>query len=295
VLDRWALARVEQATEEARQAMEAYEVSAALRALQECVTDMSQWYVRRSRDRFKGEVTSDTAAAARTLFEVLDTMARALAPFVPFMAEHVWRELHGADTGDSVHLAAWPMPATANAGPALELEAMAAVRALVSRALETRQSAKLPVRQVLQSLTIGRAAAFRTLFGADVDTYSTIIADEVNVLEVRWTDEQGDGEVPLLLDTALTPDLLRRGLARETMRTANDLRKAAGLTIHHAVELFWESASPEAEAMWAEHGGDIAKRVRATVVHRGTMEQATHVSEPMGGEAQMRLGIRVVA
>lgn len=294
VLDCWALARVERAVGEATSAMEQYEISAALRVLQECVTDMSQWYVRRSRDRFKADGSADMAAAARTLFEVLDMLARALAPFVPFMAEHVWQEVHEERTGKSVHLAAWPHDGVTGESEHV-LGTMAAVRAVVSRALEARQTAKLPVRQVLQTLTIGQASWFRAQCGADMAAYTTMIAEEVNVLEVVWVDEEGSGEVPVTLDTVLTPDLVRRGLARETIRTANDLRKAAGLTIHHTVELFWESASEEAAAMWVEHGGDIAKRVHASKVSQGSLEQASHVSEPMGGDAAMRIGLRVVS
>ena len=106
VLDRWLLSRLSGLVRTADAALERYDVNGASRPLEAFVEDLSTWYVRRSRRRFwKSESDADKAAAYQTLHEALVTLARLLAPFLPFLAEAMYRNLTGER---SVHLADFP-------------------------------------------------------------------------------------------------------------------------------------------------------------------------------------------
>ena len=94
VLDRWLLSRLNTVVAEVDDHLDHYRIPETARALQDFVDEMSNWYVRRNRERFwAGEVTDDKTAAYMTLYTALTTIAKAAAPIVPFMAEEIYRNL----------------------------------------------------------------------------------------------------------------------------------------------------------------------------------------------------------
>ena len=257
-LDAWVLSRVQDARAKVTAHMDAYELSPACRELQELVTDVSQWYVRRSRDRFKIE-GRDKVVASRVLYRVLEMTARMSAPFTPFMAEWVWRAIASRTDEDSVHLAAWPMEQDLDFKVDRKLlETMEVVRGMVTRALEARMSAKVPVRQVLGSLTV-------TVPERLDDLFLDIIRDEVNVQK----GEQRVGELAAELDITLTPELKRLGLVRELARQGNELRKQAKLTLKDTITLHWESDDADVVVVFERHGEEIGERVKAIKIVHG--------------------------
>jgi isoleucyl-tRNA synthetase len=149
VLDRWVLSRLATVERAVDEAMTAYDVTAAMRALMEFVDDdVANWYVRQSRKRFYDVETADSRAAFATLHEVLVVTCRLLAPVSPFITDWMHREL----TGESVHLAAYVRD---DAGGMRddELErAMAALRELARLGRSAREQASIPVRQPLPRL-----------------------------------------------------------------------------------------------------------------------------------------------
>ncbi len=250
-LDAWVLARLHETLAEETEAMEAYDFSRAARVLQPFVTDLSTWYVRRSRERMKG-TDEDAKEAVATLRAVLETFAKMLAPFMPFLAEMLYQELDGNWKGEgdrtSVHLESWPdvdKKRVKNGG----LEEMGRVRSVVSKALERRAEAGKNVRQVLASMTVSSPAGER-ISPALVE----IIKDEVNVKDVLFAK----GEPGVSLDLTLTPALVREGMARELVRKVNAMRKDAGLTIADRIDLYIASQEEEGKAALAEHGASIA-------------------------------------
>ena len=112
LLDRWILSRLDSLVASVREGLEGYDAASAARAIEAFVEDLSNWYVRRSRRRFwKGELDADKRAAYATLHEVLTTLTRLVAPFVPHLADAMWRNLVVAideEAPDSVHLASFP-------------------------------------------------------------------------------------------------------------------------------------------------------------------------------------------
>lgn len=212
VLDRWIVARLDELVANATEYLDAYDTVRTVRALREFVSDLSTWYIRRSRDRFKGEDPKDRRAAIATTAYVLRTCATVCAPIAPFIAEQVYRGAGGE--AESVHLTAWP--SASGRGDSTLVADMAEVRRTVSLALEARQRAGVKVRQPLASLTIAAV----TLAGKD--DLLAILADEVNVKKVLF----GSGfEGEVLLDTKITPELKREGDVRELVRAVQELRK----------------------------------------------------------------------
>lgn len=264
VLDAWIFARLNETLAEETAAMEAYELDRAARVLQSFVTDLSTWYVRRSRDRMSGkegaDAQKDALAALRT---VLDTFAKMLAPFMPFLAELIYQELAGSFTGDvkrsSVHLEMWPEAASLPAVSGDVLEKMSDVRALVSRALEVREQVGIAVKQVLGEATVAVPS------GELSQEYCDVFADEVNVKRVVVTK----GERAVNLNVDLTPDLIREGMAREVTRKVNALRKEAELTIQDRIALFVSSEHPDVALMLEEHGKSLESDTLAASVMFG--------------------------
>ncbi len=149
-LDRWLVARTKQLIVEATAGYEATLTVDVIRAFESFVDDVSNWYIRRSRRRF---YSFDEAAFA-TLWYALVQSLRVLSPMLPFLSEHVWRNLV-QDGPASVHLAPWPEPEE----PDRELLAeIAAVRRVVELGRQARSSSQLKLRQPLRRLVVAGAA-----------------------------------------------------------------------------------------------------------------------------------------
>jgi isoleucyl-tRNA synthetase len=191
LLDRWIASEVALAVREVRQRLDAYLVYEAAQRLVDLVDALSNWYVRRSRERFWGsmsdpELRQDKLDASFTLYEALVTVAKTIAPFTPFFAEEMYQNLvRGpaiAGAPLSVHLAAYPEPDLPAVDEALATE-MRMVRELVSLGLQVRTEAKLRVRQPLARADVVVANAD---LAARLRRYGDLVADELNVKEVRW-------------------------------------------------------------------------------------------------------------
>jgi len=179
VLDRWILSRLDALVAEVGAGMEAYELTRAARLIADFVVDdLSNWYVRRSRDRFWGSGdTADARAAFTTLHGTLVTLARLLAPIVPFLSDWLHRALEG---GASVHLARYPEVVPGRRDEKLEA-GMEAVRTLSRLGRAARERVKIRVRQPLGALYSVIPA------GIELDEeLLELVRDELNVKEVRF-------------------------------------------------------------------------------------------------------------
>lgn len=257
VLDVWILARLNETLETETRAMEAYELTDAARVLQVFVTDLSTWYIRRSRDRMKID-NDDRREALATMRTVLDRFAKMLAPFMPFLAEVLYQGVGGNwsdESRTSVHLELWP-ELIDNEKIGDVLSTMGLVRSIVSRAMEIRDSAGMAIKQVLGQMII-------TLPSGQLDqAYIDIIADELNVKKATVKE----GELKVELDLVLTPELIREGMAREVTRRVNGLRKEAGLTIADRITLHIWSTSPEVKVMFEEFEENLVVDTLANAV-----------------------------
>ena len=225
VLDRWVLAKLNQLTKKVTSELDSYHIYESAKALPEFIDELSTWYLRRSRDRFKGEDEVDKQAALNTTGYVLLTLSKLMAPFMPFMAETLWQKVSGHDFSDqaaSVHLAAWPQSQEVDE---TVLEKMQLVFRVVELGLFERDKAGIKVRQALARATV--ISKDEISLSAE---YIFLIKDELNVKELEF--KAGDNENLLVeLDTVLTPELKLDGLKREVVRFINMQRKAQNLSI----------------------------------------------------------------
>ena len=183
LLDRYILAKTRQLTEAVTRRMDAYDLPGAAAELEGFIDSLNNWYIRRSRDRFwapaRPSSAGDKQDAYDTLYTVLTTLARLLAPFLPLVSEEIYRGLTGES---SVHVCDWPDPTEMPADPRL-VAAMDRVRDVCSTGLRVRENEGIRVRQPLPSLTVA---------GRGVDAlapFTRLIADEVNVKEVHLSDD----------------------------------------------------------------------------------------------------------
>ncbi len=187
-LDRWALSRTAGTAEFVAERLDAYDATAAGRAIGELVDELSNWYVRRSRRRF----WDGDPAAFRTLRRCLLTVAKLLAPFCPFVADEIYDNLDG--TLASVHLCDFPL---GDALPARDRdleEAMAIARETVRLGLGARGQAKIKVRQPLAEAVVVAAGRER----AAIERLADVVREELNVRRVRFVagaEELGRYEV----------------------------------------------------------------------------------------------------
>lgn len=245
VLDQWIISRFGQTINEVTNNLESYQIDKAARPLMSFVDDVSTWYIRRSRDRFKSDDGDARSALATTRF-ILENLAKLLAPFTPFVAEDVYQRVRGGE--ESVHLAAWPDAVSVQKSVLADMEH---VRDMVTKTLELRTSAGIKVRQPLQTLTI-KATQLEGQEGL-ID----ILKDEVNVKDVQFDKRI---EKPVALDLKVTETLKQEGDARELIRFVQTLRKKAKFSPDDVVTVTF---SKNVESIVVAHRDEIAETVKA--------------------------------
>jgi isoleucyl-tRNA synthetase len=237
VLDVWIKARLGEITEQMTKALEKYELDKATRAIGEFVDDLSVWYLRRSRERFKGENDMDKRYALATLHFVLAEISKLIAPFMPFFGEHIFQSLQNTSyqpqSSQSVHLERWPTKLVDYIHHDI-LRDMKITREIVSKALELRASANIKVRQPLALLKL-KVKDKKNKLKSEL---CQLIKDEVNVKNVQYDPELKD---EMELNTVITPELREEGQIRELIRAVQEVRKNEGLTIKDFADLSFET------------------------------------------------------
>ena len=222
-MDSWIISRVYELRNQITEGMEEYNIPKALENVLPFIDDLSNWFVRRSRRRFsKNDNAKDKKQAFATLYFVLVYLSKLLAPFTPFLAEELYQKMTGSS--NSVHLLDWPETGEIDHEV---LNNMSRTRQIITDALALRMQkseteAQIKIRQPLSKLT----------YGGDKldDYYERIIADEVNVKEVKHGKS-------LTLDKKLTKELKEEGRAREIIRAVQAARKHAGLQVDDEIKL----------------------------------------------------------
>lgn len=183
-MDRWILSRLNTLIGHVEAYLDDLKMTEAGREMQDFMDDLSNWYVRRCRERYWGkDMTADKEAAYMTLYTVLKTMALISAPFTPFMSETMYQNMVRTvdkSAPESIHLCDWPKKDESFIDPELEAN-MAAVLDIVVLGRSARNAANIKNRQPVASMYVqGKALP---------DMYVSIIADELNVKEVRFIDD----------------------------------------------------------------------------------------------------------
>ncbi len=368
-LDVWIVSRLERLVEEVTAALEDYDSPRATRAVEPFIDDLSNWYLRRSRRRFwKSEADEDKESAYSTLYYVLVTLVKVLAPFLPFVTEEMYQNLvRSVDPSapESLHHCEWPVvhPEWVDQGM---LEAMGLTLRMASLGRSARSKANVKLRQPL-----GRVAVVtkKTEEQVELQGLSEHLLDELNVKQLEFSGDerrlveyrvsanpaklgpkygkrvgairsavaaldpveaarrarsgqavqvQVDGE-PLelepeelnvqvvdmpgwsaaeengymvALDTQVTPELQREGLAREIVRQIQTMRKDAGFRIEDHICTRYETASDLLRAAVQEYGDYIRRETLSDELAEAATGQDWYVAEAKLDGQRVTIGVQ---
>jgi isoleucyl-tRNA synthetase len=313
VLDQWVRSRLHHTVAAVTESLDGFDALRGAQALDAFVDDLSNWYVRRSRARFWN---ADDAHAHATLHECLATVALLLAPFTPFVADELHRNLSSTGSAgavESVHLADWPAVDPAALDDALEAE-MERARAVVSLGLSARNEAKLKVRQPLR-----RALVLIPGGGAFSDAVAAEVADALNVKDLETvTDLEGlleysvlpnfkalaprvRGQMPLVKDALLGAD---GGAVKRALDTDGryDLALSDGTTVELAPDDVEVRAQSHAELALAQEAGyavaidtTVDDELRAEGIARDLIRLVNDQRKALGLEIADRIRLRIGA
>lgn len=372
-LDRWILSELHLTLEQVIHHMDEYLNHDAARTILNFVDGLSNWYVRRSRDRFwaADQNSQDKLDAYWTLYECLATTCKMTAPFVPFLSEAIWQNLVSPfeqASVPSVHLCDFPEPDSGRIDRELS-ERMATLREIASLGRAARMNAKLKVRQPLAGVRVilsdpaqqqwlqEHDEILRTELNVEAVEYTTdagpyvtyrivpnfkrlgprigpliqklkgalaradggqllkelesqgrvvltIDGQEVELdgddIEVRleanegWAAAQGKSAV-VVLSTELTPELIRKGQARDAVRLIQDRRKELDLEFTDRIHLYLWTDSEELTRALEENREYICRETLATEMQIGAGDppEGAEIVERQIGDQSLRIGIVV--
>ena len=264
-LDKWLMAYMNSIKKTVTESLDAYDLFTATRAIRDCVTELSQWYVRRSREALKEEgVVGD--ATRHTYRNALRDIAVMLAPFTPFHAEKFFQDVKFENDPASVHLADWVIFNTDSSSDILN--EMDQTRTVISEILKKRDEVKIKVRQPLASVTLNRS------FNTELQE---LIKDEVNVKEIK-ADE---GIFEALLDSELTQELIEEGIAREVTRAIQSMRKNNNLSPDDAFSVVLKE-SELTQKILTNYGEEITKKTKTNLSISSSVTEGETITTTLG-------------
>jgi isoleucyl-tRNA synthetase len=236
VLDKWILTRFAQTLELVEKALDHFHPHTAAVLLEQFVDDLSNWYIRRSRERVGpgSESRQESAFFYQTSHYVLVNLCLVLAPFIPFVTDLIYKNL---TKKDSIHLADWPVVNVSQDNDLLTQTE--AIRQAAEKIHAQRKQDSLPVRRPLLKVEI------KSTYPEPDPQVLRLLKDEVNVMDVQWTK---GGTVEVKLDDTITPELEMETKTRELIRNIQEERKKMGLNLHQETHVYtpW---MPEDEKM----------------------------------------------
>ena len=306
VLDCYLLAKLRRFVDEVQEQLDTYDVAAACESVRNFLDVLSNWYIRRSRDRFwdmANEPSDSRDSAFNTLYTTLEVLTRVAAPLLPFTTEEIWRGLTGAR---SVHLTDWPDASDLPADDEL-VNAMDRAREICSVAGGLRKASGLRNRLPLQDLTVVTAnpEALRS--------FAAIVADEINVRTVTLVDLESASESDFGVTQKLTVNARAAGprlgknvqLAIKGSKSGDWSISAEGIVTAGGLALVGGEYSLETvvgeansiEGVVAERAANTSQgssRVTAMLLHNGFVVLDTTVSPELAAEGLARDVIRAV-
>ena len=282
VLDQWILSRLNQLIKTVTEEMDAYSLPKSTRPIEEFITDLSTWYIRRSRDRFKSDDIEDKQFALATTRYVLTELSKTMAPFMPFLSETLWQKVSGndfRDSGKSVHLELWPEGGEIDETLLKEMEE---IRKIVELGLAARDEAGVKVRQPLKEFRI-KNFEFRM-------EYENILKEELNVKVI--SSKKGEGNISVEFDLEITEELKQEGTKREIVRFVNALRKNADLSIEDRADLSWGTDSEEIKKVFEIFSEEIKKETLCENIIEEVNDDLEHIKDVKIDGQAVRLGIK---
>jgi isoleucyl-tRNA synthetase len=237
VLDQWIVAKTQELVNSVTDELDSYNTVKATRLIEECINELSTWYLRRSRGRKDEDFFG-------TLSHCLLVLSKVMAPVTPYMAELIYQNLNRNVGVPSVHLASWPEKKELTKEQVDNLNQMELVRILVEKGHSERKAKKINLRQPLPSVTYVSPSK-------DLDEgFSKILAEELNVDEAIPSPSPsaapGEPNEPWIENISeITPEYKKRGLARELERAVQELRKKSGLKVGEMANLSYDTSDED--------------------------------------------------
>jgi len=233
VMDKWIVSKLHRLIVDVTASMDGYDTALTCRLLVSFITDLSTWYLRRSRDRIQTDETGQ-----QVFGWVLSHLIRLMAPITPFITERIYQNME--TTGNSIHLAEWPVADQSAIDTTLDAH-MAFVRLVAELGNAKRKELGIPVRQPLNKITVS------TAYPALDHEWLSVFLQELNIktCEIVKTDKETSVE----LDTTITPELKAEGDARKLIREIQVLRKEKGCKIDEYVSLVLPKSYTSLEAL----------------------------------------------
>lgn len=248
VLDQWILAKLNLLIKEITVNMDAYKIINSCQFFETFISELSTWYIRRSRERFK-LIDENNFKPLIVLHYILLTLSKLMAPFTPFIAEKIYQNLKTYNLQPtaynlSIHLCDWPQLDEEKIDQEL-IKQMDLVRQICELGHSLRSEAGIKVRQTLGKFSIFICQlADQFLINEDC---LNLIKEELNVKNIEIVGELPKGEnwktreenkIQMALNIEITPELKQEGIFREIIRQINVLRKEKGLTIKDKIDLY---------------------------------------------------------
>ncbi len=251
VLDRWIISELNQLVFAVDAALGSYHPTEAGRKIEGFVSDLSNWYVRRSRRRFwKSESDADKLAAYTTLYQCLVTLSKLMAPFTPLLAEALYQNLVGSvypEAQDSVHLTDFPLADKGKIDEQLSADTRLAMK-LSSLGRAARSQAGIKVRQPLAGALVSLTS---TMEKPSLGRVEPQVMEELNIKGLEVVDSADDLERPgymvsaeggygVAISTEITPELAAEGLAREIVHRLQTMRRQAKFDIADYIITYYQ-------------------------------------------------------
>ena len=300
-LDRWIISELHQLIADVTKAMEGYNPTDAGRRIQDFVEDLSNWYVRRSRRRFwKSESDADKLSAYATLYECLVTLAKLLAPLIPFIAEEMYQNLVRSfypDEAESVHLTHFPIADLTKVDEQLAQDTRLAMT-VASLGRAARSEAGIKVRQPLDEVIVGARSRGEK---ESLERMRSQILDELNVKKLRVdvtisaptanaTAQALPPSVTVELNTNIDQKLADEGMARELVHRLQTMRKQAGFDIADYIYTYYQGGE-SLKRVIEKHADYIKQETLSREVTAGVPGDAYQESHKIAGE-DVVLGVK---
>jgi isoleucyl-tRNA synthetase len=303
-LDRWILSELNILVKDATVALDGYNPTDAGRKIDNFVDGLSNWYVRRSRRRFwKSENDIDKLSAYNTLYTCLVTLARLMAPFTPFLAEELYRNLVvsvAPNAPESVHLADYPVADESKIDKQLADDNRLAMK-VCSLGRAARSQAGIKVRQPLETLVIGVSSDWEK---RAMERLEPLVLEELNVKEIHFEtvekvaglDLSGftavkEGNNSVAISTQITMELEAEGFAREIVHRVQTLRRNAGYEIADHIFLYYEGAAHFVQSISA-FADYIRQETLADEIEEGVPDNADAQETFKISGATLKVGVK---
>jgi len=297
-LDRWIISELNQLIADVDTALGSYDPTGAGRKIEGFVDVLSNWYVRRSRRRFwKSENDADKLSAYTTLYQCLVALSKLMAPFTPFLADELYQNLVGSvkNEPESVHLADFPVADATKIDKQLEADTRLAMR-ISSLGRAARSQAGIKVRQPLAKLLVkvtseGQERAIRRLAYQVLEEVNVKQLDIVDAMPVTDWTLVSEGDLTVMLDTEISPELQAEGMAREIVRRLQTMRRSAGFDIADHITTYYQGEAYLSQVV-TDSADYIKQETLSEQLVEGVPEEGAFTQSLKLGDLDLLLGVK---